>query len=222
MNKPYTLLLFTSVIIASGCATITVPADDMYMLQPLCDTKELNSAEPITAKALKISTPKSTAAIMSRDLLYQQNNFMQLPYAYSHWNDTPNNMLTYLFAFCASNSLTFKTVLPPHSSARSDYLLESTIHEFHHHINPDGTSEGRVIIEFYLLDLDSNEIIANRSFSEQADAQTTNAQGGVEALNAASNAIALDLSKWLSSLIIKYIERIYQKKIEKTMEQDLQ
>lgn len=200
MNKLHTWLLLASVMIASGCATKTVPAADLYMLQPSCQTVTPVPAEPLTSKVLKVSMPKSTAAIMSRDLLYQQNDFMLLPYAYSRWSDTPNNMLTYLFVACANNSATFKTVLPPHTSARSDVLLESTIHEFHHHINSDGTSEGRVKIEFYLLDLNSSQVIANRTFYEQAEAKTKNAQGGVEALNAASNAIALDLFQWLSSV----------------------
>ncbi len=141
---------------------------------------------------------------MSRNLLYQQNELMQLPYAYSSWSDTPNNMLTFLFVSCTGRSSAFSSVLPSHSSARADFLLESTLLEFYHHINSDGTSEGRMSMKFYLIDLSSNLVIATREFHQQISARTQNARGGVEALNSASKILALDLTRWLSSTITDF------------------
>ncbi len=194
-------MLFVSVALASACASKSVPPDDLYMLKPPCETVALLPAEPLSSKVLKIATPKSTAAIMSRNLLYQQNELMQLPYAYSSWSDTPNNMLSFAFVSCVGKSVTFKSVLPSHSTAGADFLLESNLLEFYHHINSDGTSEGRVSMEFYLIDLNSNRVIATRAFSQRFDARTQNARGGVEALNSATTKLAQDLTRWLSSTV---------------------
>ncbi|MDT8453226.1 MAG: ABC-type transport auxiliary lipoprotein family protein [Gammaproteobacteria bacterium] len=201
MNKLHTLLLFLGIALASGCATKTVSADDLYTLQSSCEKVALLPAEPLSSRVLKISKPTSTAAIRSRNLLYQQNELMQLPYAYSSWSDTPNNMLGFAFVSCAGKSDAFKSVLPSHSSARADFLLESSLLEFYHHINSDGTSEGRVSMEFYLIDLSSNEVIATRAFYQRFDARTQDARGGVEALNSASTILALELTQWLSSTV---------------------
>lgn len=201
MNKLYTLLLLLGVALASGCASKSVPAEDLYMLQSSCETVTPLPAEPLSSKVLKIATPKSTAVIMSRNLLYQQNELMQLPYAYSSWSDTPNNMLSFVLVSCAGKSATFKSVLPSHSSARADFLLESTLLDFYHHINSDGTSEGRVSMVFYLIDLSSSQVIATRTFQQRFEARTQNAQGGVEALNSATTLLAQELTRWLSSTV---------------------
>ncbi len=201
MNKLYTLLLFISVTIVSGCASKAVPPDDLYMLQPSCEAFTPLPSEPLPSKVLKISKPKSTSAIMSRNLLYRQNELMLLPYAYSSWSDTPNNMLSFAFVTCIGKSATFRSVLPSHSSARADLLLESNLLEFYHHINSDDTSEGRVSIEFYLVDLDSSQVVATRTFQQRFDARTQNARGGVEALNSATTKLAQDLTRWLSSTV---------------------
>lgn len=201
MNKLYTLLLLLGITLASACASKSVPADDLYMLQPSCETVTPLPAGPLSSKVLKIATPKSTDAIRSRNLLYQQNELMQLPYAYSSWSDTPNNMLSFVFVSCAGKSATFKSVLPSHSSARADFLLESTLLEFYHHINSDGTSEGRVSMAFYLIDLNSSQVIATKTIYQQVHARTQNARGGVEALNSATTLLAQELTRWLSPTV---------------------
>lgn len=200
MNKQYLLILFFIAVIIGGCAINTVPAIDSYTINISCEMDR--SSEPMVklSKVLKISIPKSTTAIMSQDILYQEKEFIQNPYAHSRWSDSPNKMLASLFLFCVNKNSVFKSVLPSYSKGKADFLLESTLLEFYHHVNPDGSSEGRVRAGFYLIESQSGEVVAINEFYSKVDAETLDAKGGVRALNEASKLVAISLTQWLSSL----------------------
>jgi len=137
---------------------------------------------------------------MSRNILYRNNEYSQNPYAHSYWNDTPNTMLGRVFLSCINKSSIFQSVLPLYSKGKSDFLLESTLMEFYHHINTDGSSEGRVKVEFYLIDLKSGSVVATNEFFSKVSSKTLDAKGGVKALNDASKSITSSLVSWLRSL----------------------
>ncbi|RLA05340.1 MAG: hypothetical protein DRQ59_16195 [Gammaproteobacteria bacterium] len=149
---------------------------------------------------LKISRPKSIAAIMSRNILYQEKEFVRNPYASSKWRDTPNKMLASLFLSCINKSSVFTSVLPSYSRGKADLLLESTLLDFYHHVNSDGSSEGRVRIRFYLIESKSRKVVATNEFDSKIDSKTLDVNGGVMAINDASKSVALSLTRWLSSL----------------------
>ena len=195
----FIIVLFISVVVA-GCAINSVPAIDSYAINVLCEVETPIEKNTKFSKVLKVSKPKSTAAIMSRHILYQEKEFEQNPYAYSKWSDTPNKMLTSLFISCINKNSVFKSVLPSYSKGKADLLLESTLLEFYHHINSDGSSEGRMRIEFYLIESISGEVIATKEFVYKATSKTLDVNGGVGALNDASKSVALSLTQWLSSL----------------------
>ena len=200
MNRHnFIIVLFISVVVA-GCATNSVPAVDSYTINISCEVEPPSEKNTKYSKVLKVSKPKSTAAIMSRHILYQEKEFSQNPYAYSKWSDTPNKMLTSLFISCISKNSVFKSVLPSYSKGKADLFLESTLLEFYHHINSDGSSEGRMRIEFYLIEAKSSEVIATKEFVYKATSKTLDVNGGIGALNDASKSVALSLTQWLSSL----------------------
>jgi len=200
MNRRYFLIVLFVPAIFAGCAINTVPAPDSYTINILCATdKPLQKAARLT-KVLKVSMPNSATAIMSRHILYQDDEFTQNPYAYSKWSDTPNKMLGSLFLSCINKHAIFKVVLPSYSKGKADFLLESTLSEFYHHINTDGSSEARVRIEFFLIAPKHGNVIATKEFSSTVSAKTLDATGGVRALSEASGVVALNLARWLSSL----------------------
>jgi len=200
MNRHnFIIVLFIAVIVA-GCATNSVPAIDSYTINITCEIERPSEKNTKSSKVLKVSKTKSTAAIMSRHILYQEKEFVQNPYAHSKWSDTPNKVLTSLFISCINKNSVFKSVLPSHSKGKADLLLESRLLEFYHHINSDRSSEGRVRIEFYLIEPKSGEVIATNEFMYKVTSKTLDVNGGVSALNDASKAVALSLAQWLSSL----------------------
>lgn len=187
-------------MIVSGCAKNSVPAIGLYTINLSCEVETPLEKKAKFSKVLKVSQPKSTAAIMSRHILYQEKEFAQNPYAYSKWNDTPNKMLASLFISCINKSSVFESVLPSYSKGKADFLLESTLLDFYHHVNSDGSSEGRVKIEFYLIEPKSGEVVATNEFNSKITSKTLDVNGGVRALNDASKSVALSLTQWLSSL----------------------
>lgn len=200
MNKRNHLIVFFISVIVSGCATNTVPAIDSYTINISCEAETPSEENTKFSKVLKVSKPKSTAAIMSRHILYQEKEFAQNSYAHSKWSDTPNKMLASLFISCINKSTVFKSILPSYSKGKADLLLESTLLDFYHHVYSDGSSEGRVKIEFYLIEPKSGEVVATNEFISKITSKTLDVNGGVRALNDASKSVALSLAQWLSSL----------------------
>lgn len=200
MNRCNFLILFFVSVIIQGCATGSVPAVDSYTINISCEIDTPSGKNTEISKVLKVSKPRSSAAIMSRNILYQEKEFSQNPYANSKWSDTPNKMLASLFLSCINKSSTFKSVLPSYSRGKDDLLLESTLLDFYHHVNSDGSSEGRVRIEFYLMESKSGEVVATNEFDSKISSKTLDVNGGVRALNDASESVALSLTRWLSSL----------------------
>lgn len=200
MNRQYFLLLLLISLVPAGCATYIAPATSSYTINTSCAATTSSSEMARSPRILKIAIPESTASISSRDILYQEGTFAQNPYAHSRWNETPDRMLHNLFLSCLGNSPVFTTVLPSYSKGKADYLLESTLLEFYHYINGDGSSEGRVRIMFYLIATTTGQVVASTEFTSAIGARSLDARGGVGALNEASSTIAAHLTQWLSSL----------------------
>lgn len=199
MNKQLLILFFIS-IVSVGCTTNTVPAIELYTLNSSCDLDGVDSKKSKSTKVLKVSTPKSIAVIKSRHILYQDREFSLNPYANSRWSDTPNKMLGSLILSCINKNSKFKAALPSYSKGKGDFLLESTLLDFHHHINTDGSSEGRMRIEFYIINPKNGNVIATNELSSNVSSESLNTKGGVQALNSAANNISLNLSRWLLSI----------------------
>jgi len=199
MNKFIFFAGFFISVTVAGCAGNSVPAPGLYAINGSCEVEISPEKQVVYSKVLKVEKPKSTAAMMSRHIFYQQA-FEQNQYAYSKWSDTPNKMLARLFISCINKNAVFKSVLPSYSKGRAEILLESTLLDFYHHINSDGSSEGRVRIEFYLIDSKSGEVIATKEFVSTKTSKSFDVNGGVGALNDASMSVALRLTQWLSSL----------------------
>ena len=187
-------------VMLGGCATNTAPVTNLYTINISCEIDQSSEIKAKPSKVIKVLKTKSSAAIMSRHILYQEKDFAQNPYAHSRWSDTPNKMLDNLFLSCVNKSSIFNAVLPSDSKGKADFLLESRLTEFYHHVNSDGRSEGRVRLKFYLIESKNGNVAATNEFFSKVGSTTLDAKGGVRALSEASASIALSLAKWLSSL----------------------
>ena len=107
-------------------------------------------------------------------------------------------MLLAVFQQAIEMSGNFKAVLPTASRARPDLLLESTLFDFSHHINENGTSSGVIRISVNLVDNRTRQVIANKVLSASVPASKQNAAAAVEALNKAAASIVGQLLDWLS------------------------
>ena len=204
-SKFYQLVILVFPALLSGCAgqVQTAPEITSYTIAISENHNVPAGKRPVFSKVLKVSIPKSSSAIMSRDILYQRKDFSLNAYAFSRWSDTPNRMLGDLFISSLRKSNVFRVVLPVTSRGKGDYVLESTLYEFQQHINANNTSEARIRVMFYLIKKNNGDVIASRELSDNIATRSVDVKGGIDALNKAANSIATKLNEWLLSLEIQ-------------------
>jgi len=199
MMKISALLVSMSVVMTGGCSTTKLPPTNAYTIS-IATIKDKPVEQTTSNKIIRVGMPTSTAAIMSRNILYQDRHHSLNAYAFSKWSDTPNRMLANLFLTSIGDSAIFKVALPADSRGKSDYILESSLQQFHQRINADDTSTASVRIGFYLIETKTGVVKDAREFMSTEEVTSINANGGVEALNRAALSINAKLLEWLASL----------------------
>ena len=149
---------------------------------------------------LKLAPIRATQALASTNLLYSDDRYVINSYAYSHWNDQPAILLLTRFQISLEESNLFKAVIPPNSSSAADFLLESSLLDFSHHLKKGNVSEGVCRIRFYLINNETKAIIDTKEFTAKIPAVSNNAQGAVKALNEATAVVTFELVNWLVEL----------------------
>jgi len=192
------LLLAVLFIGISGCVTEKLPPISSYKLFPdLDEIHPLLIAEQKPANILMLGRIHSMHAFNGTDILYTDAQYGQNSYAYSRWSDSPTTMLLLIFQEALEKSGRYMAVVPYSSQSKSDLLLESTLFDFSHHINDDGTSDGILRMRFDLIDNQTKRVIATWDFVSSVPATQLNAQGAAAALNKAVSILTLDLIEWL-------------------------
>ena len=182
-----------------GCMTKNVPPAHIYTISPKWgESNALAEGKKKGSLIIKLAPIRGTRALGSTKILYTDAQYGQNSYAYSRWSDTPLRLLQIFFQATLEESGQFGAVVPPTSRSEADLLLESTLYDFSHHINNDGTSDGIIRIRFYLIDNTKKTVIATKEFVSKVPASSTNAQGAAAALNKAGANVAHDLVSWLA------------------------
>ncbi|MFW2440173.1 MAG: ABC-type transport auxiliary lipoprotein family protein [Arenicellales bacterium] len=182
----------------AGCMTEKLPAASIYTLKPdLGAVRPSVNTEQKPTNILMLGSIRSTHAFNSTDILYTDGRYEQNSYAYSQWGDSPTSMLLLIIQQALEKSGHYKAVVPYTSQSQSDLLLESTLIDFSHHVNDDGTSDGILRISFNLIDNRTKRVIASQEFMSSVPASQQNAQGAVAALNKAATFVTRDLIDWL-------------------------
>ena len=196
-NNVYMVLVLISLL--PGCLLKTNPPADIYTISPRWNNKDTQiEQQKKSSHIIKLAPIRATRALTGTEILYSDNEYSWNSYLYSRWNDTPVKMLQTLFQVSIEESRSFKAVVPPSSVSKADLLLESTLLDLSHHINVDGTSEGVIRIQFYLIDNTTRTVIATKQFVSKIPTSTQNAKGVVDALNKAATNIAHKLVVWLT------------------------
>ncbi len=198
MKKTKYLIFAIVLLLISGCAVKKANTPiNTYTITTFPISQPSKQQSKFENKTIKIATPKSTNDILSSKILYSKNEFELDAYTYARWSDTPNKLLHDIFLYTLENAHVFKTTLRSTSRAKADFLLESNLIDFYHNFKKDGTSEGILKIQFYLIDLKTKKITANKFFTSSIKAKSNDSRGAVEALNKATQDITKRLIQWL-------------------------
>jgi len=198
MNNRGIFLLAVLSIGLSGCVTKKLPPTSTYTLNPDLGVVNLSATtDQKTNSILMIGRIRSTHAFSGTDIIYTDARFGQNSYAYSRWSDSPTTMLLHVFQEALEKSRLYIAVVPYSSQSNSDLLLESTLFNFSHRINDDGSSDGILRMRFNLIDNKTKKVIASREFVSKVPVTQQNAQAAVAALNKAVARVTQDLIDWL-------------------------
>lgn len=192
------LLLILIFLLMSGCG-FQSPAITEYSLLT-APTKAVSPYQSIH-KNIKIATPSAPSSLASKSIHYITSAHESGNYLYSKWSDTPSTMIENSLFQSLQESHLFTTVSPSFSLAQSDYLLESNLLLFHHHINENGTSSGVIDISFRLIDLESKKVLSTKHFTLSNPAQSKDAKGGTLALHKSLEEINIQVVEWLNSTL---------------------
>lgn len=187
-----------------SCSVKTIPPSDIYTI--VADGGQSGnitlpaSTNTVRDHVLQLAPMQAPRMFTSTDMVYTASRYQQSSYAYSQWSDAPVRVLPLLFQTALEASGRFGAVIGSPSAAQADFLLESTLLDFSHHVHADSPSEGVVHVRFYLIDTATRSVAATRAFSARFPSSAPAAGDGAVALNRASNRVAHDLAAWLQGM----------------------
>lgn len=198
-NRNILLAIFCCAL--ASCSFNKVPPSDIYTILP--DFGKSSSSTTVKKKnrpVIKLAPIRASRAFTGTDMVYVTTQYEQNSYAYSRWSDAPVTLLPLLFQTALEATGSFWAVISPPSAAKADFLLESTLTDFSHHVHDGNIPEGIISIRFYLINAATKTVIATREFRSQVPSSTPNAGDGATALNQAADTVAHDLAAWLKGM----------------------
>jgi len=192
-------MIFVLFYLLAGCVTQSVAPADIYTISPEWgDSRAQAEREKKSPLIIKLAPVRATRALTGTEIIYTDARYGRNCYAHSRWSDAPVRLLQTLFQVTLEENGRFGAVVPPTSASKADLLLESTLFDFSHHINDDGTSDGVVRVRFYLIDNTTKTVMETKAFASRVPAFSPNARNAAAALNKAATNVARDLVSWLA------------------------
>ncbi len=200
MINKHLILAFLCCVLTS-CSFNKIPPSDVYTISPV---GEKNGTSSTTRKKnqsiIKLAPMRASRAFTGTDIVYSTTSYEQNSYAYSRWSDAPVKLLPLLLQTVLETTSGFGAVINSPSAATADFLLESTLYDFSHHIHDDNTSEGVISLRFHLIDTATKMVTAAREFHSRVPASSPNVRDAAAALNQAADTVAHELAVWLESM----------------------
>ncbi|MFC7516334.1 ABC-type transport auxiliary lipoprotein family protein [Herbaspirillum sp. GCM10030257] len=196
---------FALAALLSACAAVSRPdSPALYDLGPLRSTGSATAPGP----ALPALPPISVAEIGVPNWLDRPTIFYRLeyangqqprPYTQARWTMPPAQLLQqHLKARIAQAG---GAVLSPTDGANNVPVLRIEVDTFIQNFTSPEQSTGKVGMRASVFK--GRSLLAQRSFHREAPAPSANADGGVRALAAASDAVIVDTMMWLGTLDLK-------------------
>ena len=191
-----TLLL--SLALLAGCATTPQSRDGTagYDFGLSLQDKEAN---PRLQQDLVIAAVTAPAWMENTGIYYRlayQDASRPQAYALSRWVMSPAALLSQRLRASVARA-NKAAVFTPADGARADYTLRLELEEFSQVF--DAADKSRAVVQLRASLIRNRGVVAQQGFSVERAAATPNAEGGVQALIAASDAAGNSLIDWLAA-----------------------
>ena len=145
-------------------------------------------------KTIKVMYPKFLSNIDSTKIKYSYSSIEEGFYENSEWSSDLGDMIQSVLIKSLSNL--FKGVFLNSSIVNSDYILETTVYDFSHHVRGN-ESYSIVSIQASLIDKHTGRLIKSKKFYHKEFTDTTNAVGYIKSVNNNYQKITIKIIDWL-------------------------
>lgn len=176
------------------------PAQQEFIMMPNLNLNAVKVQNRVL-KTIKIENSYSDTVFKSANMYYVENREKQFSFSKSKWALPLSSMINENILQMVQDLKLFQFVQSAKSKTKSDFILESNINDFKQYFeNKNSKSYANASITFTLIDSNSHEILASKTFQSKVDVDTLNAAGGVKALQKSLNNILVSASLWLSEV----------------------
>ncbi|MGK5007375.1 ABC-type transport auxiliary lipoprotein family protein [Janthinobacterium sp. LB2P70] len=191
-------LILAAAFLLGGCASRS-PVPTFYDFGPAAPLAAATAAPAVPV--LVIADANGPSWLDSQRMYYRllyADAQQSRPYAYNRWNTPPLQLLSQRLKTRVAQSGV--KVLSTTDAAAGMPLLRIDVDDFSQNFDTQTHSSGHVSLRASLFR--GHRLIDQKTFSRSGPAGSADAQGGAQALAAASDAIAADLLTWLGTLNI--------------------
>ena len=194
MKKIITTLLFASALTLSGCSSLNMPPQSEYTIA----TKAVSASNlaPRTGKTILVSAPIAAPGFQSRNMIYVLTPFELQSYTQSRWVAPPANMLNSVLVNAIEATRYFKAVVAPPFIGKTNYQLNTYLVSIEQSfLRP--TSRVNLVLSATLVNAETLQVLAAKTFVYHADAPANNAYSGVIAANQAASWVAKQVARFV-------------------------
>jgi len=186
---PFALLALLAMAWLAGCSILPKPepqAFEHYVLEP----QIAPAVGPTTGAGpvLLVAVPQARADLDTPRMAYRQQDFDIRYFARSRWAETPPQLLLPGLAEALEQSGRFAAVLRAGSPATPGLRLDTELLDFSQDFRTR-PSEFTLRLRVQLVDLTGRRVVASRIFEVRRAAPEESPYGGVQAANAAWQAL---------------------------------
>jgi cholesterol transport system auxiliary component len=200
--RPYRLAVAVTVAgaaLLAGCASNKGAPNTIYDFG--APSAQLSApAQPAASLPPIVVMDATGGAVLDNERMVYRLNYADplqaRTYAGSRWSGTPLDLITRRLKVRLAQAGV--TVLSATDAANRVPILRIEVDDFVHAFSSTSASEGQILLRASVLA--DHRLVAQKSFAHNAPAPSQDAAGGVAALAAGTDRIALDLKNWLSTL----------------------
>jgi cholesterol transport system auxiliary component len=199
---PYRLAVAVTVAgaaLLAGCASNKGAPNTIYDFGAPSAQQSATAQPAASLPPIVVMDATGGAVLDNERMVYRLNYADPLQartYAGSRWSGTPLDLITRRLKVRLAQAGV--TVLSATDAANRVPILRIEVDDFVHAFSSTSASEGQILLRASVLA--DHRLVAQKSFAHNAPAPSQDAAGGVAALAAGTDRIALDLKNWLSTL----------------------
>jgi cholesterol transport system auxiliary component len=181
-----------------GCAVYKAPPQTMFDLGPLPAAAAASGLDGL--RPIGVAEPSVPPWLDSREMYYRLNyaNDLQLhPYANSRWSMPPIQLFEQRLKLRIAQA-GGQVLSASESASNVPLVLHIEADDFTQTFDSPAHSGGQVALRASVFS--GRGLLAQKSFSRQADAPSADAGGGAKALAIASDAVIAEILQWLTEL----------------------